>query len=546
MGLIWADCIAGDWIPTKATSMFARKKREAARLASLMVPSASSSVIGKPMLISILGLVAIVTLGTNTHLFAPPLLALLFTAAVAAVLVSLRSQVSSDPDSGFHETRALCVSEDDSADAGVVGEALFVAAPMPMLVVDCEFQEIVAANPAASELYACPARELIGECMTNLLSTANEGMKSTSSDPVSGLARHRRADGSTLWVELNVRRMQFGGRTVWMIVVTDVTARIQLVQELEASERSCRELTELSLGIVFTHGLGGKLLMVNPAFARSLGHPVDALVGQTLSEFIVPRQHDAFAEYLLNICRHGRDSGAVHMLRQDGSELVWEFRNLLRTGADGSREVLCCAIDISERSRNERRAIESSRKDPLTGCYNRRHLAEFQADSQPGANWACVVIDIDHLKRYNDTHGHRAGDQAIVRVARFLERIVRKQDSVVRLGSDEFVILLSECDRASLESFAARLQGAQATHETIPFSFGMALRKKDEDLEQTIHRADRQMIERRVIERSSIRLDAPRDYRRTNEPPSPVVRIHAELESLGAPRMRAAAGDTEG
>ncbi len=526
--------------------MFARKNREAARLASLMVPSASTSFIGKPMLLSILGLIAIVTLGTNTHLFAPPLLALLFTAAVAAVLVSLRKQASGKHDQMPVAGTALRITEGDSSEAGVVGETLFVASPMPTLLVDCEFHEIIAANPSAAELYGHSPRQLIGTSVANLQSAPVEGARQANAEPMGGLARHRRADGSTIWVELCVRRIEHGGRPVWLIVVTDVTARLQLVHELEASERSSRELIDLSLGIVFTHDLGGKLLMVNPAFERSLGHPVDALVGHNLSEFVVPRQHDAFAEYLLDICRHGRDSGAVHMLRQDGSELVWEFRNLLRTGADGSREVLCCAIDISERSRNERRVFESSRKDPLTGCYNRRHLAEFQADSRPGASWACVVIDINYLKRYNDTHGHRAGDQAIVRVARFLERIVRKQDSVVRLGGDEFVILLSECDRASLESFATRLQGAQATHETIPFSFGMAIRKKDEDLEQTIHRADRQMIERRVIERSSIRLDAPREFRRNIEPPSPVARIHAGFENIDTPRVRAAVGDTEG
>lgn len=525
--------------------MFARKKRETARLANLIVPSTSSPMIGKPMLISILGLIAIVMLGTNTHLFAPPLLALLFTAAVVAVLVSLRRQTSAGQNAESKNDNALCMTKSDSADAGVVGEALFVATPMPTLLVDCEFQEIVAANPSATELYGHPQRQLIGQSIANLHSTAVEGAASTNGEPVNGLARHRRADGSTIWVELNVRRMQYEGRAVWLIVVADVTARLQIIQELETSERNSRELIELSLGIVFTHDLGGQLLTANPAFVRSLGYAPDDLLGRNLSEFIVPRQHDAYAEYLLEVCRNGRDSGAVHMLKRDGSELVWEFRNLLRTSADGNREVLCCAIDISERSRNERRLLESSRKDPLTGCYNRRHLAEFQADSEPGASWACVVIDINHLKRYNDTHGHRAGDQAIVRTARFLERIVRKQDSVVRLGGDEFVILLSQCDRTSLESFVTRLQGAQATQETIPFSFGMAIRKNDEDLEQTIHRADRQMIERRIIERSSIRLDVPRELR-PHESPRPVVRLHAELDRVEPVRLRPASLDAEG
>jgi diguanylate cyclase (GGDEF)-like protein len=255
--------------------------------------------------------------------------------------------------------------------------------------------------------------------------------------------------------------------------------------------------------------------------------------------------------YLLEVARNGQDSGAVHMLGRDGSEQVWEFRNRLRTAADESQQVICCAIDITERSRNERRLLEKSRKDPLTGCYNRSHLAAFQVDALPGATWACVVIDIDQLKRYNDAFGHRSGDQAIVRTARFLERMVRKDDSIVRLGGDEFVILLQNCDKETLESFATRLQAAQSTQETIPFSFGLAMRKGEEELEYTIHRADRQMIERRTIERSSIRVDGPRENRRPKMRRSVITildrtgTLEPAPEYTHAQKIRSAIGETE-
>ena len=507
--------------------MFARKHNDQPQLANLMEPPERSSLLGRSMVISILALIAVVTLGTNTHLFAPPLLALLLTAAVAAVLVSMRRASAGNGRRSIAEGFA----DRECAEAGVVGESLFVATPIPTLLVDCEFLEIVAANSAVANLYGFAQRDLRGLRMSKLQQSTTGDSHSDDAVPVSGLVRHRRADGSSLWVELNVQKISHAGRAVWLIVVVDVTARLQLVRGLEESERHYRELIDLSLGIVFTHDLNGTLTLVNPAFARALDIPAEDIIGKNLSDFVVPRQHDAFSQYLLNVGRNGTDSGAVHMLRRDGGELVWEFRNQMRTLADGSREVLCCAIDISERSRNEHRLLEKSRKDPLTGCYNRRHLAAFQADARPGACWASVVIDIDHLKRYNDTYGHRAGDQAIVRVARFLERIVRKDDSIVRLGGDEFVILLQQGDQATLESFAARLQGALATQETVPFSYGLAMRKNDEDLEQTIHRADRQMIERRVIERSSIRLDVPREPRR-REARRSVIRIHPEIGAV--------------
>jgi diguanylate cyclase (GGDEF)-like protein/PAS domain S-box-containing protein len=506
-----------------------------------MEPPKRSSLFGRSMAISILALIAVVTLGTNTQLFAPPLLALLLTAAVAALLVSMRRASADSRSPGVAREFADRVS----AEAGVVGESLFLETPIPSLLVDSEFQEIVAANSAVANLYGFALRDLRGLRISKLQPSSAGDSQGDDAVPVSGLVRHRRADGSSLWVELSVQKISHAGRAALLIAVVDVTARQQLVRGLEESERHYRELIDLSLGIVFTHDLKGALTLVNPAFARALDFPAEDIVGRNLSEFVVPRQHDAFSQYLLNVGRNGTDAGAVHMLRRDGGELVWEFRNQMRTLADGSREVLCCAVDISERSRNEHRLLEKSRKDPLTGCYNRRHLAAFQTDAKPGASWASVVIDIDHLKRYNDTYGHRAGDQAIVRLARFLERIVRKDDSIVRLGGDEFVILLQQCDPVTLESFAVRLQGALATQETVPFSYGLAMRKNDEELELTIHRADRQMIERRIIERSSIRLDVPREARRSEARRS-VIRIHPEVGSVQAEPISTPSLEAEG
>lgn len=451
-------------------------------------------------------LLATAVVAVNTHLIPVQLLAslLLVAAAVGWLLwlrrPALRDGVGADPP--FADALPGVASEGD-----LQGETLFIATPVATILVDCESLAIVAANPAAAALYGHAPDTLTGQSFGCLQEASPAADTLAGKAPCSGLARHRRADGSTIWVEITIQSVRPHRRNAWLVAIVDVSASHRLANELETAERNYRELVELSLGIIFIHDLAGNLLMANPAFARSLGHDTTDLTGRSLADFVVPRQHDAFSDYLLNAIRNGQDPCAVHMLGHDRSERVWEFRSQVRAGASGSQEVLCTAIDITERRRKEQRLLESQRKDPLTGCYNRRHLDVFQADAEPGASWACIVIDIDALKRYNDAHGHAAGDQAIVRMARFLERMVRKDDSIVRLGGDEFVILMRHCDQSTLESFALRLQAACATHETIPFSFGFAMRKKDEDLEQTIHRADQQMIERRVIEHSSIRLD---------------------------------------
>ncbi len=464
-------------------------------------PPRSAAIIRKCLAILVLATTLVVVIGGNSHVFGPPLIALLLTALVAAVLVSLRPRIFLAP-LGTVELR-----DGLNAESVVAAEPLFMASPSPALLIDCGSRQILAVNPAAAELYGYPLNELCRLPLDTLLSPTAKSIQGEVDIPAIGLARHRRADGSAFWAELQLRRIEYQARSLWLAVVADVSARMNLALELERSEGLARDLVELSLGIVFRHDLDGTLQMVNPAFVRALGISKDDLIGRNLAEFLPPRQLDAISDYLSSINQDEGSSGVVHLHKRDGAELVWEFRNRLRVDVDGSKSVLCCAVDISERARNERRLLESSHKDKLTGCYNRRHLQVFEEDAEPAARWAAIVIEIDHLKRYNDAHGQRIGDQAIVSTARMLDGMVRSDDSVVRLGGDEFVILLRQCDQVTLESFALRLQRTRDNQAGVAFTFGMATRKDGEDLAETIHRADRQLIERRVIERSSIRLD---------------------------------------
>jgi diguanylate cyclase (GGDEF)-like protein len=97
------------------------------------------------------------------------------------------------------------------------------------------------------------------------------------------------------------------------------------------------------------------------------------------------------------------------------------------------------------------REAELARIDPLTGIANRRAFADAAAREvaraqRTGEQVTLAVIDLDHLKRINDTAGHGAGDEAIVAVARVLQSTIRASDLVARLGGDEFALLVSGRD----------------------------------------------------------------------------------------------------
>jgi diguanylate cyclase (GGDEF)-like protein len=164
-----------------------------------------------------------------------------------------------------------------------------------------------------------------------------------------------------------------------------------------------------------------------------------------------------------------------------------------------SRSVQAERLHAELRRQNERLA-ELVATDPLTGLANRRHLVEtLESASSLAQRYAqplsLIMLDVDWFKRYNDTFGHRAGDDILGRFADLLRHGVRAHDLVARYGGEEFVILLPSTDAEAARFVAERLRG---TIESAPWpldrltaSFGVAsLNLGDRDYLGLIDRAD--------------------------------------------------------
>ncbi|HEX8854213.1 MAG TPA: GGDEF domain-containing protein, partial [Thermoleophilaceae bacterium] len=126
------------------------------------------------------------------------------------------------------------------------------------------------------------------------------------------------------------------------------------------------------------------------------------------------------------------------------------------------------ALLVSMRSRleHERDAQRAtSLRDPLTGLANRRAFDERLAyeaarHTRQSRTFAVVALDLDGFKSVNDRFGHQAGDDVLRDVAVALDRAVREQDTVARMGGDEFCVLAPETDRAGAEHLADRAEQA--------------------------------------------------------------------------------------
>jgi len=150
-----------------------------------------------------------------------------------------------------------------------------------------------------------------------------------------------------------------------------------------------------------------------------------------------------------------------------------------------------------------RRLVELAARDDLTGLPNRRSIMELARRARQGMPGMreplCVaVMDIDHFKHVNDTHGHEVGDRALQTFARVCKRRLRGRDMIGRLGGEEFLLVLPGARREDLPAVFARLQaGLQVTrvpgmpaHARLTFSMGCATLRPNEDIEPAIRRAD--------------------------------------------------------
>jgi diguanylate cyclase (GGDEF)-like protein/PAS domain S-box-containing protein len=281
--------------------------------------------------------------------------------------------------------------------------------------------------------------------------------------------------------------------------ITMVGKRFRSLQDPETLRQLVSNLQE---GIYITNDRG-EILDANPACLEIFGvASLDELRRYSAQDlYAEPAQRLREAEVL---ARDGMlREFEIQIRRPDGEE-----RTVLDTSYavcdPATDEVLYHGIlvDITSRKQLENRLHELSLRDPLTGCYNRRYLTQLEQQTEyANSCWGAIVVDIDNFKSYNDDHGHQAGDEILMHLTRFLLRNARAGDAVVRMGGDEFLLLLFGGQVHSCTEVARRLEQAAAGSDLVPFSLGWAERRENERLEQMIDRADRKLLHVRIRER---------------------------------------------
>ncbi len=184
--------------------------------------------------------------------------------------------------------------------------------------------------------------------------------------------------------------------------------------------------------------------------------------------------------------------------------------------------VLLCFISEFFRQRSHQ-AISSQHTakmveavtDPLTGLTNRRFLDAFyfpdcKRDADRHFPLAVIACDVDHFKKINDEFGHSVGDKVLQRVAIMLSENIRSNDVVSRTGGEEFLILAEHADLEIGKAIAEKLRekiesmDIRELDNNISSSFGVAICKRFEQLNETIELADQRMYEAKKLGRNRV------------------------------------------
>ncbi|PPE69434.1 GGDEF domain-containing protein [Caldimonas thermodepolymerans] len=169
------------------------------------------------------------------------------------------------------------------------------------------------------------------------------------------------------------------------------------------------------------------------------------------------------------------------------------------------------------------RAERLATRDELTGLPNRREAlrvlqVECERADRAGSRVCIAMVDADHFKRINDSHGHPVGDEVLCELGRLLQTALRTADHVFRYGGEEFMVLLVDCDADDPVAPFERAREAVEVHGwealapglQVTVSIGTTQRQPREPVEQVLRRADAALYEAKARGRNRVQFGALR------------------------------------
>lgn len=302
------------------------------------------------------------------------------------------------------------------------------------------------------------------------------------------------------------------------------------IQNITPRKRSEETLLKLSLAVeqspnsIVITDLNASIEYVNSTFTSVTGYSQNEVLGQNpriLQSGKTPMS--TYTDMWAHLARGELWHGELINRRRDGSEYVESVTVSPVRQTDGRiTNYLAVKQDITENKKAAQSIEMLAHFDQLTGLPNRSRLVDRfkyarSLAQRNGESLAVMFLDLDHFKNINDTLGHSIGDQLLMEVATRLKQSLREEDTVSRMGGDEFVLIIPGANAAAAAKVASKLIEAISRpwqfeqHELIATpSIGIAIYPNDgEDFETLSKNADTAMYRVKKENRNDFRFFTP-------------------------------------
>lgn len=343
-------------------------------------------------------------------------------------------------------------------------------------------------------------------------------------------------------VEIRFRHFKTGN-PVWMIysiypvfdehgkisahatVSRNITERKRAELELfESRERFRKIVSQAATGVIQTD-TDGRIILVNHKMCEMLGYSERELIGKSVNDIAEPGAGEAIADPFKRLASNTLEIVIEKQYRRKDGSLIWANTSAspLRGPAGDLQGMVGIVVDVTDRKRAEEKVRHASLHDPLTGLPNRTMLFEY-ANHVLAHNIrhhraaAVLFIDLDRFKPINDTHGHETGDAVLKAIASRLTRLLRAEDIVIRLGGDEFIVLLQDMKNAASVADVTRHivdEISQPCHIgdlmlSVSASVGVSMFPTDaQDIDMLISHADMAMYRAKEYGRNNYQFYSP-------------------------------------
>lgn len=230
----------------------------------------------------------------------------------------------------------------------------------------------------------------------------------------------------------------------------------------------------------------------------------DALQGVIATGTVTQNYSERLNEFVSRLEMGDPDSSS---LKEMIEQVIHDTRKVEQSSSELSRQLEKAKQEGNELRQKLEEAEREATRDVLTGLYNRKYFNKaIQAlqdhYKKEGAPFTVIMMDIDHFKKINDTHGHKVGDSVIEFMGQTITGSVKGRDVPARYGGEEFIILLpatpfvgtcklAESLRQQISSKALKVTKTQTTIGVVTVSCGVAEMREDDTVDTVVDRADK-------------------------------------------------------